>query len=165
MCVKFPPLNPPLPPPLPVALTVPHPEECLLLRREPDRKATSYPPLEVWMGKQVAIVRRNAGVLWMRYVRGCVYDWKLRNRGSSLCTRCTYISKLSLTLLHMWRRGWVSQHIRMQGKGKKYVSGDYVASVSDVDCKNRSRGNKAETIYKDWNMKEHLHVTWHIRGV
>ena len=39
-------------------------------------------------------------------------------------------------------------------KGKKYVSSDYVASMSDVERKNRSRGNKTETIHKESNMKE-----------
>jgi len=32
-------------------------------------------------------------------------------------------------------------------KGKKYVSSDYVASMSDVD--RRSRGNKTETRHKE----------------
>ena len=47
-------------------------------------------------------------------------------------------------------------------KGKKYVSSDYVASMSDVERKNRSRGNKTETIHKEWNMKEN---TWLWRDI
>ena len=44
-------------------------------------------------------------------------------------------------------------------KGKKYVSSDYVASMSNVERRNRSRGNKTETIHKEGNTKEHLTVT------